>query len=548
MHCYSCGQTNRPDAHFCFNCRAPLLLQNKYRITGQLGRGGFGSVYYAQQTHLGDFSCAIKELVLDASTPPQQLTQAAAQFQFEASILARLSEPTLPRVTDFFTEGNRYYLVMEYVEGETLEERLLRAGAPLSEREVLAWAEVLCDTLTYLHSQNPPVIHRDIKPSNIKLTPQGRVKLLDFGIAKLVAGNTFTAARAVSPPYAPLEQYGKGTTPRTDIYALGATLYQLLTNALPPEAPDRASEPLIAPRQINPALSSGTEAAILKAMAERPADRFQNAHELKDALARGQQSGSNNVPLTQHRGSRSRQFGFIGLGTFVLFVLAYILFSAREGAFVIFSTTATSFPRFTATAGQIADFALPSNTSTRTATKLPSPTMTRTFTRTPTRTASATRTTTFTAAPPTRTPTPSRTLLPARTSAPPATAAPTPTFVNGFPYPPPELLAPAHDFAFHTVNDEIRFRWKWSRTLEADERFIVQVWGHPNIRNQLVCQFVTSDYQVVAPPEWTPPCHGGLWAINELRLYVWRVYVVRVNGGEFRMSDNSQTWTFAWAY
>lgn len=284
MFCFHCHQSNRPNAHFCSNCRAPLLLQNKYRVSAQLGRGGFGAVYYAQQNHLGDVPCAIKELIPDPNANPQQLQQAATQFQLEASILARLSNSALPRVTDFFNEGDRYYLVMEYVEGETLEERLHQAGMPLPERVVLAWAEVLCDTLSYLHSQNPPVIHRDLKPSNIKLTPEGRVKLLDFGIAKLLAGNTYTAARAVTPPYAPLEQYGKRTDARTDIYALGVTLYQLLTNQLPPEAPDRAGEPVIPLRQINRALSAGTEAAILKAMAMDPANRFQDAQEFKRAL------------------------------------------------------------------------------------------------------------------------------------------------------------------------------------------------------------------------------------------------------------------------
>ncbi len=301
MVCYHCGQTNRPTAHFCFNCRAPLLLQNKYRVTGQLGRGGFGSVYYAEQLHLGNVPCAIKELIPDPNANAQQLQQAATQFQFEASTLARLSDPTLPRVTDFFNEGNRYYLVMEYVEGETLEERLQRVNAPLPERDVLAWAEVLCDTLTYLHSQNPPVIHRDIKPSNIKITPYARVKLLDFGIAKLLSGtgNTYTAARAVTPPYAPLEQYGKGkgTDARTDVYALGVTLYQLLTNQLPPEAPDRASEPLIPPRHYNPILSIGTELAILKAIAVNPVDRHQNAQEFKRVL-----QPIATLPKTQPRG------------------------------------------------------------------------------------------------------------------------------------------------------------------------------------------------------------------------------------------------------
>jgi serine/threonine-protein kinase len=176
---------------------------------------------------------------------------------------------------------------MEYVEGETLEERLARSGAPLPENQVLAWAQELCDVLTYLHTRQPnPVIHRDVKPSNVKITPDGKLKLIDFGIAKLLAAGvgTAAAARAVSPPYSPMEQYGKGTDARSDIYALGVTLYQLLTNHLPPEAPDRAAEAVVPPRQWNSTLSLNTEATILKTMAERATDRFQSAAEVKRAL------------------------------------------------------------------------------------------------------------------------------------------------------------------------------------------------------------------------------------------------------------------------
>jgi len=286
MNCPNCQSSNRAEAHFCANCRAPLFLQNKYRTLRLLGRGGFGAVYLADQINLG-IVCALKELLPDANATAEQLQRAAQQFLFEARILARLSDAALPKVTDFFQEGGRYYLVMEYVEGETLEERLHRIGAPLPEADVVECAKVLCDTLTYLHTQNPPIIHRDIKPSNIKLTPQGRVKLLDFGIAKLLqtGGGTETAARAVTAPYAPFEQYGKGTDARSDLYALGVTLYELLTNHLPPDAPDRMNDQVIPPRQWNPLLSQNIQAVILKAMAERQADRFQSAAEMKQALS-----------------------------------------------------------------------------------------------------------------------------------------------------------------------------------------------------------------------------------------------------------------------
>jgi serine/threonine-protein kinase len=262
-------------------------LQGTYRITRLLGSGGYGAVYQAEQTHLGNVPCAIKELQPDPKATPQQIQKAAEQFQLEASLLAGLNHPSLPRVTNFFAEGGRYYLVMDYVEGETLEERLERNRGPLSEAQVLVWADELCDVLTYLHTRQPsPVIHRDVKPANIKITPDGRLKLIDFGISKVLAKGTGDAARAVSPPYSPLEQYGKGisTDARSDIYALGVTLYQLLTNHLPPHAPDRLNETLILPRQLNPAVSPMTEAVILKAIEEKPAGRHQNAEEMKWAF------------------------------------------------------------------------------------------------------------------------------------------------------------------------------------------------------------------------------------------------------------------------
>lgn len=285
--CAVCQHSNRSTAHFCASCRAPLLLQGVYRITRLLGSGGYGAVYLAEQLQLGGVLCAIKELQPDPKATVQQVQQAAAQFQLEATLLASLNHPSLPRVTNFFTEGSRYYLVMDYVEGETLEELLEGNHMPLPEAQVLAWADELCDVLTYLHTRKPsPVIHRDIKPANIKITPDGKLKLIDFGISKILAKGTGDAARAVSPPYSPFEQYGKGvsTDARSDIYALGVTLYQLLTNQLPPEAPDRNNELTMSPRQWNPTISANTETVILKAIAEKTAERFQSAAAMKQEL------------------------------------------------------------------------------------------------------------------------------------------------------------------------------------------------------------------------------------------------------------------------
>lgn len=287
ISCPICQYANRPAARLCAGCRAPLVLQGKYRITRLLGRGGFGAVYQAAHTGLGGAVYAIKESFPDPYATPAQLQAASDQFRLEASILAKLNHSALPKVMDFFTEGNRDYLVMEYVEGETLEERLARNGGSLPEAQVLVWADELCDVLTYLHTRQPmPVIHRDVKPSNVKIMPDGRLRLFDFGIAKhLAAGvGTASAARAVSPPYSPMEQYGGGTDARSDIYALGVTLYELLTAHLPPDAPDRASNALVPPQNINPGLSPEFQAVILRAMAEKPSGRFQSTLEVKQAL------------------------------------------------------------------------------------------------------------------------------------------------------------------------------------------------------------------------------------------------------------------------
>ncbi len=286
QECPACSAANRALAQFCAQCGAPLQLQNKYRIIKLLGRGAYGAVYEAQHLRLGGARFAIKELFPETNATPTQRQTASTQFNTEASILANLSHPMLPKVTDFFTERGRDYLVMEFVPGETLQEYLARITTPLPEAQVLKWADELCDALGYLHAQTPPVIHRDLKPSNIKITPDGKLKLLDFGIAKLlsVGSGTATAARAVSPPYAPLEQYGKGTDTRSDIYALGVVMYEMLTKVLPPDAPDRANQAVIPPRQHNAAISPRTETIVLKAMEEKQAKRFQTIGLLQSVL------------------------------------------------------------------------------------------------------------------------------------------------------------------------------------------------------------------------------------------------------------------------
>src|SRR5579859_3571972 len=160
------------------------LLNDRYRIKGVLGQGGMGAVYLATDESLG-VPCAVKEN-LNLSPETDRM------FRREANLLAGLRYSSLPRVTNHFILGEQQYLVMDYIEGEDLRQRLAREG-PLPEPQVLAWAAQLCDALTYLHTRNPPVVHRDVKPANIKITPAGDVAPVDFGVAKPTASDQKTA-------------------------------------------------------------------------------------------------------------------------------------------------------------------------------------------------------------------------------------------------------------------------------------------------------------------------------------------------------------------
>jgi serine/threonine-protein kinase len=244
-----------------------------------------GAVYRADDLRLEGRVCAVKEVRPDPDATPEALAQTQEQFHREASILARLDYPNLPKVSDMFVERRREYLVMDFVGGQDLRqlmEEKRRRGEFLDEEQVLQWADQLCDALEYLHSQDPPVLHRDIKPANIKLTPGGLIKLVDFGLVKLLAAddsNTVTVLQGRGTvAYTPLEQYGGDTghtDVRSDIYSLGATLYHLLTNQPPADAKQRFLNPnaLVSPRALNPRISPITERAILAAIAMHPDPR-----------------------------------------------------------------------------------------------------------------------------------------------------------------------------------------------------------------------------------------------------------------------------------
>jgi serine/threonine-protein kinase len=252
------------------------ILQNRYQIVRLLGAGGMGAVYLAYDLRLGNRLVVVKE----------NIGGDAQQFQIEANILAVLSHPNLPRVGDHFTESSgAQYLVMDYVEGQNLEEIVQQCGA-LAEKDALAWMAQIFDAVKYLHANR--IIHRDIKPQNIIITPQGKAVLVDFGIAKIhVTGSpTMSGARSLgSPGFAPPEQYSGGTDERSDVYALGATLYFLLTACVPQDAPSRAAGTLLTPpRTINSAILPNTDAVITAAMHLNASQRYASVSEMGQML------------------------------------------------------------------------------------------------------------------------------------------------------------------------------------------------------------------------------------------------------------------------
>ena len=217
------------------------LFRNRYYIIGKVGDGGFGSVYKARDTQNADRLVAIKEVSLFGLSP-QAMTEATSTFQREVSLLSQLDHPNLPRLYEHFQSPGHWYLVMDFITGETLEEyqgKLPNRRLLLSE--VFNIGIQLCTVLDYLHSQQPPIVFRDLKPANIMRTPAGQLYLIDFGIARYFKPGQAKDTMALgSPGYAAPEQYGKAqTTPRADIYSLGAVLHQLLTTRDPSEAPFR---------------------------------------------------------------------------------------------------------------------------------------------------------------------------------------------------------------------------------------------------------------------------------------------------------------------
>nr|HID13994.1 zinc-ribbon domain-containing protein [Anaerolineae bacterium] len=305
--CPHCGTPIRPGARFCRTCHRPLtgvppplppsqqpgrfgtgdllpltILAGRYVILEKIAQGGMGAVYKAQDRRLQGKIVAVKEMSESAIAPAER-KRVLASFQREAELLARLEHPNLARVTDRFQEGERHYMVMEFIEGRTLQDLLEGRTEPFPEEQVLAWAEQLCDVLSFLHSQKPKIIYRDVKPANVMVVDDSdEIKLIDFGIARFFKpGKRKDTIEFGTDGYAPPEQYGKSQTDeRADVYALGAMLHQLLTLR------DPATDPFRFPRvrSLNPKVSRRVEAAIAKAVKPNKDKRHQSIEEMRVAL------------------------------------------------------------------------------------------------------------------------------------------------------------------------------------------------------------------------------------------------------------------------
>jgi len=318
------------------------ILRSRYKITGFIGAGGMGTVYLADDNRLEGRQCAIKEILLLSNLSDAVIQNVRKQFRQEASTLARLDHPGLPKVSDFFSIDERDYLVMDFVPGKNLLEitsEARREACFLDQMKVLDWIHQICDTLVYLHSRQPPVLHRDIKPANIKLTPDNRLKLVDFGLVKPLDPNdpsTLTGLQgAGSLPYAPLEQYVDHlghTDARSDLYALGATMYHLLTGNTPASAQERfiVPESLPPPQEINPDISPGLARVILAAMAPHPKDRPTSVvawQQMLRSFDTTQPMGANSPSGTDWRSSLRENWWLIGIAIILLATSLWMTFN-----------------------------------------------------------------------------------------------------------------------------------------------------------------------------------------------------------------------------
>lgn len=335
--CSNCQTDNNTENRFCCDCGKPLraavtattvgthvtqpagstgangllppsaLLQERYRITQLVGQGGMGAVYLANDTRFSSKVCVVKEM-LDHFNDPEQRETAMQNFYREADLLANLKHNSIPEVFDRFTESNRHYIVMEYINGTDLEARINEQGnQPFDEKSVLGWAIQVCDVLSYLHHQKPPIIFRDMKPANLMLTNFGKIYLVDFGIARFF-NPTARGTMIGTQGYAPPEQYRGQVEPRTDIYALGATMHYMLTGRDPQNEAPFSFPPV---RQLNPDVSEDVESLVMSCLDSEMEKRFASADDMLVELIRIGGQASNAVRDCPHCGepiSKGRQF------------------------------------------------------------------------------------------------------------------------------------------------------------------------------------------------------------------------------------------------
>ena len=329
LSCARCGHRLPPDALFCPGCGASVqaseaprqnlhrpgqippgtLLRQHYFIDRKLAQGGHSAVYLARDTFDNGALVALKEMRETQQTTEERDT-AINSFMREERMLAALRHPALARVLDMFVEDGRHYLVMEYVPGYTLEDEMMALQHPIEWTRVVGWGIVLCDVLAYLHHQQPPIVYRDLKPPNVMLTPDGQLKLIDFGIARwFYSSRSRDTTQLGTDGYAPPEQYAGRSEPRSDLYALGASLYHLMTGRVPESAPQRMNDrTLTAMRALVPAIPEVVERVVQQAMSLAAADRFVSAEKMREALEAtlqpdrplaGSSSGRHRIPVPE---------------------------------------------------------------------------------------------------------------------------------------------------------------------------------------------------------------------------------------------------------
>jgi serine/threonine protein kinase/ribosomal protein L37E len=282
------------------------ILQSRYKITKLIGQGGMGAIYLADDTRFSNRVCVIKEM-LDHFTDEEQRKIATGNFMREADMLSSMHHEGIPEVYDRFSEGNRHYLVMEYIQGIDLEQRIEQSEEPFDEKSVLNWAIQICDILSYLHNQKPPIVYRDMKPANLILTNSGKIYMVDFGIARFfnpVKKGTMVGTQGYAPP----EQYRGLMEPRSDLYALGATMHHLLTGRDPQEEPPFSFPKM---RELNSNISSATEKIIEKSLERDVSDRFDSAEDMLKTIMKVTSAFNDSVkicPYCNSKVSLTKQF------------------------------------------------------------------------------------------------------------------------------------------------------------------------------------------------------------------------------------------------